>query len=94
MKWAYILVAELAYSRFRVGTLLIFVAPTLPLVCVVKLAAALVLLLVSAESVVVAWNLVPASADARLNRINAPSRIERRILRTVPPKLFVAWGTT
>ena len=54
IKWEKILVVEFAYSRVRVGTLLIFVAPTLPLICEVNVEAALVLLPVSADSVVVA----------------------------------------
>lgn len=54
IKWEKILVVEFAYSRVRVGTLLMFVAPTLPLVCDVNVDAALVLLPVSADSVVVA----------------------------------------
>ena len=45
------------------GTLLILAAAMLPLVCVRKLCAALVLLAVSAASVVVALNVVPAEAD-------------------------------
>lgn len=45
------------------GILLMFVAPTLLFVCVVKLFAALVLFAVSAARVVVALNVVPAEAN-------------------------------
>jgi hypothetical protein len=54
------------------GTLLMLVPAMLPLVCVAKLAAALVLLLVSAASVVVGLNGVAAEAskdDKDVNRV-------------------------
>jgi hypothetical protein len=54
IKCANILAVDPAYSSVRVGILLTLPAPALPLLWTVKLSAALVLLDVSAVSVVVA----------------------------------------
>ena len=69
----------------RVGTLLMFEGPILPLVWAVKLAAVLVLLAVSAVSVVVAVKVVPASAGK--DRKIMSNRNEIRLnLRTRTPR--------
>lgn len=67
------------------GALLIFVAPMFPLVCVAKLFAALVLFEVSAASVVVALNVVPAEAS----REDKPMKrmIDSPNFRTHTPRL-------
>ena len=67
--------------------------PVFPFVCAAKVPAALVLLDVSADNVVVALNVVAAVASSgeklKKNAINV------REMRTHTPKTqFVAWGTT
>ena len=58
----------------RVATLLMLVPAMLPLLCPVKLAAALVLLPVSAASVVVALKGVDAFANSDENKMRANGR--------------------
>src|SRR6476659_4432292 len=68
-----------------------FAAPRLPLLCEAKLSAVLVLLPVSAASVVVALNALPAEAltdeKTRKQRVKQSPK-----LRTHPPRLLVAGG--
>ena len=69
-----------------------FPTPMLPLVCVAKELAALVLFEVSAASVVVALNVVPAEASTE----ERPSKkmAQNECFSTLPPRLPIAWGTT
>src|SRR5579885_659182 len=75
MKCAYIAVVEPLYSSVLVGTLLTFPGAALPFVCAWKLAAALVLLPVSAAKVVVGVMLVAENAcTADRKRLMSPMR--------------------